>query len=140
MDKGLEKLLEDISLKLKQTLATASMGGDSPDVKLNRAIETCDTKEIKSILKRDTIARGITDLINENLRFGDTREEKRLEVTQTLLSCVPLLERDKNFQKGSAILNNIAKTHPDHGKLISNYLKKEEKISQADLWGRGGPS
>lgn len=139
MDKGLEDLLEDISLRLKQTIATISMGGDSPDIKLNNAIEFCNTKKIKSLLENHTIARGITDLINENLKHGDSIAPTRLKVTKMLLECQPLLEKDKHFQKGSAILKNIAKDHPEHAKLINDHFKKENNICQADLWGRGGP-
>lgn len=130
MDRGLNNLLDNIGLSIKSTIATISMGGDSPDVKLNKAIESYNTKKIKSILKSNTIARKVTDLISENLRQGDSKTQKSLKVTQTLIECASFLERDKHFQKGSTIIEAIAKNHPEHGKLIDNHFKKGKEISE----------
>lgn len=143
MDKGLTDFLEGINISLKQTIATIAMGGDSPDVKLNYAIESCNTQKIKKILKSSTIARSLTDLIQENLSCEDSNSPERLKVTQAILDSTSSLDHDKEFAKGSRFMNTISKSNPSHAKLVEGQLninnRQEKRLQHTELWGRGGP-
>jgi hypothetical protein len=125
MDKGLSNFLEEISLNLKQTIATIAMGGDSAEVKLDKAIHSCNPKGVKEAIQGGAISRKVSDLLFENMRVAGNKEDpKRLETAEAILNCYDLLDKDREFESGSSLQSAIFQESPGHLKLISNRMKE----------------
>jgi hypothetical protein len=137
MDKGLKDFLNEMGLSIKSSIATIAMGGEGPEVKLDRAIEDANIGGIRKNIEAGAISRKTDDLIHHNLRFLTNPEDpKRLQITKEILNCQDFLDSSTKFDSGYSLFGAISANSACQFQAIARHLEKNGKTGKGQLDNR----